>query len=896
MQRLGVGGMAEVYAARRVGPHGFVKRVALKCMLPDLAFDARFVEMFCDEARVMASLHHPNLVQVLDFGEAERTTSRGGARLFMALEYVDGLSCAKLLRAVAAKGKVFPHGAALYIASEVLSGLAYAHEYCDEQGRMLGLVHRDVSPGNILIGRTGEVKLTDFGILKSELLDRRTLPGELKGKLGYMSPEQVIGASIDARSDLFTLGIVLTEMLIGRPLFPGRNELDILSRIRDGDLGVLDRHGAHLPRVLGDLLRRALARDPRDRFPSAREFRREAHRAMAQLGLASSDSELLPWLHEAKVLPSQSGTRVKADCAPGPLERAGHQLPGQQLPQLQLPELQRGSQLPNSRSGARPSLSAPRSQRPGSHSSGSHSSGLHSSGATRPPAARSQSARPTLPVTSARPTVSVGLGRPASPGESARPTVSVGLGRPTLPVGALAGRRALPHGLERLLPDLARDLRKPSNRTAFLPAVREPGAPPDVADQVTRRPPRPTLSQRPRSARSVSPPSVSPPSVPARSVSSPSVPTRSVSSPSVPTRPLAPPKPPRPAGRGAAQIGAPRAAGSRAAAASHSGAGPARQIRLARPGQLPLGPLSLPRLLEMAATGSIPRGSRISFDGGPFLPVESQPALGRIVGRRELRLEAPALAPTWTSEIVRANLVCRLLEMAALGATGLMVLKAVVSAGERVKHIYFANGRPVCVLGNTPGELLGARLAQTGDVPADLIDAALQRSAISGRRLGEELVLMDVLRPAVLLRAVAQQVEERLLEAGRWRRGQVEFYAGISVAADLAAQAPDANVWVRMVRDCFSDDEIALWLSPLLDRSVVRTQHGGAEALLRATHSPEALVLEFADSAPSLRLLLEGLEHDGVARGQEASRALFFGLCSGWLRFSHASAFQLPEQ
>ncbi len=299
-ERLGAGGMAEVYVARRAGPHGFAKRFAIKRILPQLSRDSRFVAMFCDEARICAALSHPNIVQVVDFGEHD-------GELFMAMEYVDGISGAMLLRTVASRGERFPLGAALFVAHEVLRALGFAHEARDEEGRSFGIVHRDVSPGNILIGRAGEVKLTDFGIVRSAFVDRRTYPGELKGKMGYMSPEQVIGAEVDPRSDLFAVGIVLAEMLLARPLFPGRNELDILTRIHEADLRVLERYGANLPADLIDMLRTALSRDRAARFQSAREFA-DALRAVARRqGVALTDADLVPWLSSLGVLPSQSG-------------------------------------------------------------------------------------------------------------------------------------------------------------------------------------------------------------------------------------------------------------------------------------------------------------------------------------------------------------------------------------------------------------------------------------------------------------------------------------------------------------------------------------------------------------------------------------------------------------
>src|SRR6188768_1194628 len=302
--RLGLGGMAEVYVAQRAGPRGFAKRFAVKRILPELAQDARFVAMFCDEARICAALCHPNIVQVVDFGEAN-------GQLFMAMEFVDGVSLARLLRSVSARRERFPLAIALHIAHEVLRGLAFAHQARDEHGRPLGIVHRDVSPGNVLIGRAGDVKLGDFGIVRSEFVDRRTYPGELKGKVGYMSPEQVMGTDVDPRSDLFTVGIILAEMLLARPLFSGQNEFEILTNIYEANLSVLDRHGAELTPGVLELLRKALSREPDRRFQSAVDFSAAVREAVRALGLHLGDSELVPWLSDLGILPSRSGTHER---------------------------------------------------------------------------------------------------------------------------------------------------------------------------------------------------------------------------------------------------------------------------------------------------------------------------------------------------------------------------------------------------------------------------------------------------------------------------------------------------------------------------------------------------------------------------------------------------------
>ena len=300
LQRIATGGMAEVYLARRAGPHGFQKVVAVKRILPQLAQDADFVAMFVDEARVCARLAHPNIVQVFDFGEHD-------GELYMAMEFVDGTTAARLVRAAASRNEEVPLEAALYIALSVLRGLDYAHNARDDEGKPLDLVHRDVSPGNVLIDRSGAVKLTDFGIARAAEIERRTDAGQLKGKLGYMSPEQVVGRELDARSDLFTVGIALAELVMLRPLFSGPSEIDVLMRIRDADLGVLDRAGSRVPDDVRTVLFRALARDRALRYPSAAAFAEGIEEILRRRRLQVGPAKLAAWVEKLGLVTSADG-------------------------------------------------------------------------------------------------------------------------------------------------------------------------------------------------------------------------------------------------------------------------------------------------------------------------------------------------------------------------------------------------------------------------------------------------------------------------------------------------------------------------------------------------------------------------------------------------------------
>ena len=297
-KRLAAGGMAEVYVAKRLGPHGFSKRFALKRILPQHARDPDFVAMFIDEARLAARLEHPNIVQIVDFGEHE-------SALFLAMELVAGTNVNRLLRAVAAREDAVPVDIALHIAHETARALAYAHSARDEQGAPLHIVHRDVSPANILLTHTGHVKLSDFGIARAACVDPRTDTGRLRGKVGYMSPEQVMGKPLDGRSDVFTLATVLAEMLIAEPLFGAGTDIEILMRVRDCDLRVLSASPKSVPSDVRRLLSLGLSRHAKNR-PTADEFSDSIAELMHKRGYDASPDRLVKLLTRLELVEVQA--------------------------------------------------------------------------------------------------------------------------------------------------------------------------------------------------------------------------------------------------------------------------------------------------------------------------------------------------------------------------------------------------------------------------------------------------------------------------------------------------------------------------------------------------------------------------------------------------------------
>ncbi|HEX8115330.1 MAG TPA: serine/threonine-protein kinase [Kofleriaceae bacterium] len=268
VERLAVGGMAELFVATAPGEHGFQKKVVIKRLLPHLIGDDTYNAMFIDEAKLTARLVHPKIAQTFELGKVDDA-------LFIAMEHVDGIDVLALLREFAARRRRVEPQLAAWIAHEVLDALDYAHNLTGEDGARLGIVHRDISPSNVLLSVRGDIKLVDFGIARQQDPDRahKSKSGTLKGKYGYMSPEQVIEHSLDARSDLFSIGVVLAELLTGRRLFAAANELDVLIMVRDAKLVRFDKYGADLAPDLSAIVRKALRKSVEERWQSAAQFR-----------------------------------------------------------------------------------------------------------------------------------------------------------------------------------------------------------------------------------------------------------------------------------------------------------------------------------------------------------------------------------------------------------------------------------------------------------------------------------------------------------------------------------------------------------------------------------------------------------------------------------------------
>ncbi|MGH1347441.1 MAG: protein kinase domain-containing protein [Nannocystales bacterium] len=493
--KLATGGMAELFLARAPTPNGRPGPVVvLKRILPHLAEDPEFVRMFRDEAYLAATLKHPNIAQVFDIG-------REGEDYFFTMEYVHGENLRAILRAAQKRGESIPLTHILTVAMGLTASLHHAHEQTDDQGRPLHIVHRDVSPTNVLVAYDGSLKIVDFGIAKAAAGTHVTQAGMLKGKASYMSPEQCRASKVDRRSDVFAIGILLYEMTTLTRLFKGDNELAILHQVLSGAVDAPSSRRPGYPPELERIVLKALAPEPDHRYATAHDLQADLARFGQQNGLRPSTPALgqflrglfgnkpLPW-QDAPTAPAPEVNLVASPAIPA--APGSHADDGDLTVTRDVNAPAPAQAPPSPRPSAQPSAPAPAAARP-----------------ARGPASRSPAAKPWRPGGNRRP--------PAPPAGAPQPRVTPARGRPAAP---------------------------PPNPHAAAP---QPGAIPNTAKQArlgeapSHAPSRPTAPRTPSVAK---PPSPRPPVPRPASARAPSVPAAKAPAPAPVPRPV-----PRPAAR-----------------------------------------------------------------------------------------------------------------------------------------------------------------------------------------------------------------------------------------------------------------------------------------------------------------------------------------------------------
>ena len=285
LSHLATGGMAEIYLARQTGIGGFEKQVVVKRILPQLTARKEFVEMFFDEARIAAQLKHPNIIEIYDLVQE-------GEDYFIAMEYLKGQTLREVVVESIKRDSPLPPVIAAFVVSQVCDGLAYAHEFADGSGGSLGIVHRDVSPNNIILTYTGGVKLVDFGVAKTRVQMHRTEVGVLRGKLSYMSPEQCLGRPLDGRADVFSAGVVLWELLAQRRLFRRNSEEKTIEAVLSAHIPLVKQYRHGVPGELDAIARRAMERKVKSRYQDASLMASEIRKCLLNQDRMVSNQEV----------------------------------------------------------------------------------------------------------------------------------------------------------------------------------------------------------------------------------------------------------------------------------------------------------------------------------------------------------------------------------------------------------------------------------------------------------------------------------------------------------------------------------------------------------------------------------------------------------------------------
>lgn len=289
LERISIGGMAEVFRAKPFHAANVERYLALKRILPHLAEDDEFIRMFVDEAKLCVQLRHPNIVHIYELGQFQSS-------YYILMEYISGQDLLGLQKRLRQRRLVMSVAQACYIIMELCKGLAHAHQARDQYGTPLNIIHRDISPQNVLVTYKGQVKLIDFGVAKAASQSTKTQVGVLKGKFGYMSPEQITGGTIDLRSDIFAVGTVFWEMLTNRRLFKGESEFDVFQKVRDADVSLPSTMNPQIPEEVDRIVMKALSKDLDKRYQSCDEMAQDLGAFLRGMTPVYSSSHLGSWM------------------------------------------------------------------------------------------------------------------------------------------------------------------------------------------------------------------------------------------------------------------------------------------------------------------------------------------------------------------------------------------------------------------------------------------------------------------------------------------------------------------------------------------------------------------------------------------------------------------------
>ncbi len=804
LQKIGSGGMAEIYRAKTFGAAGFEKEFAIKLILPSLVDDSEFVEMFINEAKLAVNLYHANIVQVFDLGELDE-------QYYIAMEYVHGKDLLDVLARCAELNIKIPLDLVLFIAMETLKGLDFAHRAKDPYGEPLNIIHRDVSPSNIMISYAGDVKIGDFGVAKAAIERTLTESGTLKGKVGYMSPEQVMGNEIDARSDLFAASIVLFEALSMNRLFIGDSDLDVMLKVRDADIADSLRNAQPIPGDLGDILQRGLTKHREERFQTAGEFYQALVDFCFQHSIKVTGSDLSSFMRRlfAEEIEEEKEQRRS--------EPGGEAL-SREMARVENGETSEASQSISS-SSSTPSAASKPSQAAVMTDDSSQAS---SNPAEAPETPSSMSVQDTARVEQP----DHGAEGVEQQGGDETSDDNQGRYRYRDDSGLVFG----PMGADTLV-DLLR-VRRPRSEDRIsvdngewkpLQDVQELALDEELELPDRRSKPRPRIQQQAESQ----------------------------------PRDSAGQRPPGPGkDDGDTDVMRRRPGAMEAETSSDEGAQPAGVLKKA---SSPVDDAGDEPSSQSPDPGDPPQQSQ-SLDG-PDSPVATPaPDTGTHPDPSDTIQELKDQYASYEGELGNVAVARILARLHLAGATGRLVMER----DEIEKSIYFRDGEPIFIESNRQEELLGRFLRSRNVISEDELDEALRRLDEWGGRLGDALVAIGAIPAHELFEYLSGQMREKLLEIFSWRSGYYGYYE--NQEPDTPGYSLGLDTYDTIVEGCrerVSIDHIRGVYENRSFVSIYRNEPPAFEIDRLGLRTRELRVINELDSGDTLEALLEkfGPEH-----------------------------------